>query len=219
MTAIVGLALVLMTAAPTSAATDCAAVLARCQETPRRCRAAKLKRCLREGVAACVMVSPPPTMPVDDPPTTTTVPITPGVTTSTVSAAPPTTTTVPASPGVTTTTAISSPTTTTTAASPGVTTTTAISPTTTTVPMPAGHCRFCPTARCEADGVTCTACGGGMVDVDMCSTEPKPACCPPVEPLDCSLATEEELAVFCQHFFPEISGGLPPSAHGCCAEF
>ena len=67
----VGLALALMTVTPTGAvaAVDCGAVLARCQETPERCQAGKLKRCVRQGIAVCAMTTVPTTTT-----TTTTVP-------------------------------------------------------------------------------------------------------------------------------------------------
>jgi hypothetical protein len=38
---------------PARAGLDCDAVLARCQATPSRCQAGKLKRCVRQGIAVC----------------------------------------------------------------------------------------------------------------------------------------------------------------------
>ena len=61
MTTIGLLLLTTMLVTPASAGLDCEAVLARCQETPRRCQAGKLKRCLQQTLAVCTPTTTPTT--------------------------------------------------------------------------------------------------------------------------------------------------------------
>jgi hypothetical protein len=88
--------------------------------------------------------------------------------------------------------------------------------TTTTLPAPAEHCRRCPSAKCEADGVTCESCDVGIGYI--CDGPPPrhPCCSRPPQPLDCAaLCTELASPEVCRAVFCG-PGGVLPAAHACC---